>query len=127
MGDSGQVLIEDIGVYLYTHWKASELPEIIHRAISRKQRWNHPEYLARIIFSEMTKGEEDKETGFGIGTIEDHYSWRLVKVNCKEQWITIVDRDKPFFGRFEDFANNFEQMKSTLEKLEKLKSTADVQ
>lgn len=101
MGDRGQVLIEDEGVYLYTHWNASELIKTVKRAITKKQRWDDPEYLARIIFYEMTKEDKDGSTGYGIGTNEHGDIWRLVKVNCAEQKITIGDIK--YEGGFEDF------------------------
>jgi hypothetical protein len=68
MGDRGQVLIKDEGVYLYTHWGAASLIYRVQEAIAKKTRWNHPEYLARIIFDSMKGNDTDSKTGFGIGT-----------------------------------------------------------
>ena len=56
-------------VYLYTHWGGYELPAMVQKALQRKQRWNDPPYLARIIFDQMTAGEQGKVTGHGISTI----------------------------------------------------------
>jgi hypothetical protein len=70
MGDRAQVAIQPEGAFLYTHWAGFELLDVIHTALSRKQRWSDPEYLARIVFCEMVKGREDEETGYGIGTSE---------------------------------------------------------
>ena len=92
MGDRGQVFIEDEKVYLYTHWGASELIKTVQKAIGRKQRWSDPEYLARMIFCEMVKGDEKGATGFGIGLTEHSDIWRLIKVNCAEQTISIKDK-----------------------------------
>ncbi len=69
MGDRGQVKIT--GVYLYTHWGATELIKDIKKALGRKQRWDDQEYLARIIFDVMIGNEQGKETGFGISN-EQH-------------------------------------------------------
>ena len=88
MGDRGQVLIEDLGVYLYTHWSASDLVETTRRALAKKWRWDDPEYLARIIFDEM-KGDDRSETGFGIGTQKHEDVWRLVLVNCSTKTVTV--------------------------------------
>jgi hypothetical protein len=35
--------------------------------MARRVRWEDAEYLTRIIFCEMVKGNETAETGFGIG------------------------------------------------------------
>ena len=89
MGDRAQVLIKDTGVYLYTHWNGSLLKEHVKTALSRKQRWDDPEYLARIIFCEMVKGKEDKETGYGIGTTNHSDVFKLITINCKSEEITV--------------------------------------
>jgi hypothetical protein len=76
MGDRAQVFIhsdhEDSypPVALYTHGGGTFLPQVVARALARRQRWTDPEYLARIIFCEMVKGQEDGELNFGIGTTE---------------------------------------------------------
>ena len=91
MGDRAQVLIEDVGVYLYTHWYGEDLPEIVRVALSKRWRWNDPEYLARIVFSEMIKDEIFEETGYGIGTSQHGDVSRIVTVNCGEQTVTLLD------------------------------------
>lgn len=89
MGDRAQVLIEDEGVYLYTHWNGSSLESTVKKALSRKQRWDDPEYLARIIFDEMIGKDQGEETGYGIGG-EQHGDVRmLIIVNCQKQTVTI--------------------------------------
>ena len=70
--DAELLLAQVLGVnrvYLYTHWSGSELIDTLKAALKRgKNRWNDSEYLARIIFSEMVKGDLMAETGYGIGT-----------------------------------------------------------
>lgn len=95
MGNRAQVFIKDKGVYLYTHWRATELSDMVTRVISRQERWYDPEYLARIIFSEMIKDDISGATGFGIGTEKHGDIWRLVEVDCGNQTITIMDDGKP--------------------------------
>lgn len=71
MGDRGNIIVKDgeSKVYLYTHWTGSELPEVLKSALRRgKSRWDDGQYLARIIFCEMVKGQEMDETGFGISS-----------------------------------------------------------
>ena len=91
MGDRGQVYIKDTKVYLYTHWDASNLAENVEKAVAKGWRWNDPDYLARIIFDVMTKGEQGGETGFGIGTQKHGDIWLLVTVDCKKQTVTVSE------------------------------------
>jgi len=96
MGDRAQVLIEDEGVYLYTHWEGSKLENTVKRAIGKRQRWNDPEYLARIIFDEMIGDDQGNETGYGIGGTEHGDIRTLIKVNCANQTITIGEKIESF-------------------------------
>lgn len=55
-------------IFLYTHWDGYDLPTIVADALNSPEgrgRWNDESYLARIIFSHMTK-DADPETGYGI-------------------------------------------------------------
>lgn len=75
MGDRRNVIVKDrsggVGVALYTHWGGTELPAVLRKALARKQRWTDGAYLARIIFSEMIRGDLDGETGYGISAGDD--------------------------------------------------------
>jgi hypothetical protein len=99
MGDRAQVLIQrnDERVYLYAHWSGSDLPATVQRALKRKQRWTDLEYLARIVFCEMIKGQEAEETGFGIGTAEhgdlDH---PVIVVDVDKQTVIIGSKRRTF-------------------------------
>ena len=90
MGDRGQVYVKQAGVYLYTHWAASELDEIVKQALIRgKDRWYDAEYLARIIFNEITKGDEQGTTGAGICAGHKEQGWHV------DAWKRItIDGDK---------------------------------
>ena len=68
MGDRANIKVTGVGdVYLYTHWSGEELPETLKAALARgKARWDDPQYLSRIIFCEMVKGQERDCTGYGI-------------------------------------------------------------
>lgn len=71
MGARAQVLMEDTGVYLYTHWGADSIADDVRAAVNSPQgqgRLHDPEYLARIIFERMIGDDRNTETGFGIGT-----------------------------------------------------------
>ena len=76
-----------IPIYLYQHYDGYDLYKIVCNAISRKARWDDPEYLTRIIFSEMIKDHIDDTTGYGIGTSQHDDIDYLVTVNVDEQRI----------------------------------------
>lgn len=58
----------DRGVYLYTHSDGFKLPEVLRTALSREERWNDDQYLARIVFCEMVRDDIDGSTNYGIST-----------------------------------------------------------
>jgi len=92
MGDRAQVHIKDKNVYLYTHWNGTDLVDVVRSALKRgRERWSDPEYLARIIFNEMTSGQEKETAGYGIGTAVHGDIWRLVTVDCQKQTVTVND------------------------------------
>ena len=72
MGDRGNIKIyendPECAVWFYAHWSGTELFGVLKAALARRQRWDDHQYLARIIFDEMTKGQQGEETGFGIST-----------------------------------------------------------
>lgn len=107
MGDRAQVHIKDTGVYLYTHWGGYNLPETVHRALSKRWRWDDPEYLARIIFEEMIKPFPNEETGFGIDTEKHDDAYRIVTIDCSKEKISITDFGKTIYeSTFEGFVSN---------------------
>jgi hypothetical protein len=58
MGDRANVYVHDgvePGVYLYTHWHGSDLPEVVKVALAKQWRWKDSAYLGRVIFCEMIK------------------------------------------------------------------------
>ena len=116
MGTRGQIHIFETNVYLYQHWDSYDLPNIVKRAISKKERWCDTEYLTRIIFSEMIKDSINETIGYGIGnqihgdieyliTIFTGGKTQYIKVqknisefdNNIESWLTLFD------GTFEEF------------------------
>ncbi len=109
MGDRGQVHIKDEGngkgVWLYTHWGASDLVEVVQAALAKKWRWNDPDYLARIIFDEMIGANQGDETGFGIASDGPHGDeWRIIEIDCKGDSVTVLDNEVVVIKTtFEDF------------------------
>lgn len=103
MGSRAQVKIvngNDPALYLYSHWQADALPELVKSALARKLRWDDPEYLARIIFDEMTKGRQGEETGYGISTVQNVDILFLVVVDVGRQTVHI-DRSVWAGGKIE--------------------------
>lgn len=102
MGDRGQVQIN--GVYLYTHWGASELIENVQKAIRKRRRWDDYEYLTRIIFDVMKGDDTTSETGFGIGAIGGGDEGNTQIKITKNNKITIIKFGENIFkGTFEEF------------------------
>lgn len=96
MGDRGNVLIkenaEDKGIYLYTHWSGTELPDVVKSALARgKGRWGDTPYLTRIIFSDMIRDDIDGETGYGIGSHEVDGNHPTIILNDGAHTVTIED------------------------------------
>jgi len=118
MGDRGQVKITAEGnpdLYLYTHWGAESLPEVVANALARgRDRWTDDEYLNRIIFSEMIQGEVLEETGYGIGFGEHGDVWRVVEINYDDRTVAVREI---FFEDFDltlmDFAGGEKWVYST--------------
>jgi hypothetical protein len=100
MGDRAQVLIKDTGIYLYTHWDGYKLENIVKKAISKKLRWNDPEYLSRIIFDEMIGENQYGEVGYGIGTTQHGDVYNLIEINCKDQTFMNYNGSMKSFDEF---------------------------
>jgi len=105
MGDRAQVrFIDRFGnkVWFYTHWRGSDLEETVRRAIKRADdggRLDDDEYFARIVFNEMTRGEELETTGFGIGFEKHGDVSRVITINLRTGFVT------DFSGKDHGFTN----------------------
>jgi hypothetical protein len=102
MSDGASVYVHDgdeRGVYLYTYWYGPELPDMVWKALARRQRWNDDAYLARIIFNTMTKGREDAEIGFGISAYEIGANY-VIDVDTAAQQVTVGDEPVQSFRDF---------------------------
>jgi len=106
MGTRAQVFIKDEGVYLYQHWDGDNLMDKVVKAVNSpvgKGRQDDPEYLARIIFCEMVRGDEAGETGYGIGTNMHGDIEYLVTVDCKKRTITETEVYRNRISRIVNF------------------------
>lgn len=86
-------------VCFYTHWLVASLPEIVQRAIRRDVRWHDPTYLARIVFCELVKGNENGETGFGIAPYAENGGIAIV-IDMPSQSIEIPDVGRWSFAEY---------------------------
>lgn len=93
MGDRANILVKederDSGVYLYTHYGGSNLPQTLQKALAKKWRWDDSEYLTRIIFDCMSNGCQGQETGFGISTTVGDGEDRIAEVDVNKQEVHI--------------------------------------
>jgi hypothetical protein len=80
--------MKDEGVYLYQHYDGYDLLNSVKRAMEKRWRWDDPEYLARIIFDEMTKDCHGEECGYGIGSDKHSDIEYLITVDCENQTVT---------------------------------------
>lgn len=106
MGCRGQILIEDTGVFLYTHWGANRMVDDLKKALSLHKRWDDDEYLARIIFCQLVKDDIDGTISYGIGTSQHGDIEKLISINCQEETIEVNDLYMGTitkFSSFEDF------------------------
>ena len=99
MGCRGTIEIiekdNDPSVFLYTHWGAKEMLPQITTTLKKKERWDDASYLARMIFCEMVKGDEEGNTGYGIQTWRTGDAEEEITVNVEHQWIKQERTYKP--------------------------------
>ena len=104
-------------IYLYTHSCGTELPVILAKALNRGRHcWNSKPYLARIIFSEMTKDEILKNDGYGISPYPID-GGKDIEVDMENQ--TVHTLSYPFYSvSYEEFIKK--NLKPTDETLPKV-------
>jgi len=101
MGDRANVYVKDgnSGVYLYTHWTGTKLPGVVQSALRRgESRWNDGQYLARVIFNEMTRGDEDGVTGFGISSVLCDNNHPIIVVDTSTETVGLADEGDEILG-----------------------------
>lgn len=114
MGSRAQILIEDTGIFLYTHWGSKTIVNDLKKWLKHvRPRWDDDEYFTRIIFSQMIKEDIDGETGYGIGISEHGDIERLISINIKRQVVTVVNNHTnniSKYASFDDFINGKEEV-----------------
>lgn len=100
-------------VYLYSHNTANELVSVVSDVLSRKVRWDDPDYLSRMIFCRMVpKNKWDDELGFGIGTQLYRDVNMLISLDTVHQTIRISSAFETYITNsitmsFDDFLNKY--------------------
>jgi hypothetical protein len=91
-------------IWLYTHWNGDSLPEDLLRALSRRERWNDPSYLARIIFSKMIENDLKEATGYGISLSRVDYNYPDIEIGLsyypEKHYIRIGNKKWPNYNAF---------------------------
>jgi hypothetical protein len=94
MGNRANIIVrqEDGDIFLYSHYDGERLVKTLQTALTfGKNRWNDPSYLTRIIFSEMIRGAEHDELGYGISlSMVDNDGHDLLIVDTNTKKITII-------------------------------------
>lgn len=104
MAPSGNIVViceDESRVYLYTHEGGHELAAVLRRALNHRRhrngaraettRWRLPAYLARVIFAQLTKGDEDGVLGYGISTSRIAAGGPELHVDAPLQVVRLVD------------------------------------
>jgi hypothetical protein len=95
---------KDRKIYLYTHWGAEGLEDILADALDKgRSRWSDTSYLARYIFSRMTKDVGDALTGFGLSVSETTPDYKSLEVDLENKTVNDVE--------YEDFVKNPQMFK----------------
>ena len=97
-------------IYFYTHWDALHMPQKLQNALIRgKERWNDESYLARIIFSDLIKGEEMDITGYGIAPYEMDPNYPTIIVNLTNNTVDNIPFDEFIQMDIEHYRENNEE------------------
>jgi len=111
--DSTQIeIISEFGrIYLYDHNGADGIIQKLYNVLSKKVRWDDPDYLARMLFCEMIPFEFwESDSGFGIGTVLYESTNVLVTLDFPKQRVviqSILDKHAIESFSFESFVESF--------------------
>lgn len=114
--NSGQIEISgpNGSVFLYTHDLAVNLIHVVYNVLSKKIRWDDPDYLSRMLFCELIpKKLWNSDKGFGIGTQMYGDIKYIVTIDTERLTVKLQEKSEDsgiFRGSkhsFEDFIENF--------------------
>lgn len=100
MGDRANLkFVEDDGgtLFFYSHWGGPEMVRTwLHRALSKRERWNDSQYLAAIIMREVVRDNLDETTGVGLSTQIGDNSHEILTADFDTQTVTLDDKSWTF-------------------------------
>lgn len=114
--NSGQIEIKGPygSVFLYTHDLAHDILHVVYGVLSKKIKWDDPDYLSRMLFCKMVPAEFwNSDKGFGIGTQMYHDIKLLVTIDVVSQKIIITNFEmqgslaRSLHYEFDKFVENF--------------------
>jgi hypothetical protein len=114
MGDRGNIVIRaesetnTSDVWFYTHWSGYNIKAIVALALARKQRWDDPSYLARIVFDTLTAGQHGDSAGFGISTLLGDNEYPIIVINCPGQNVMEVPESSLVRYRLPELIGGFQ-------------------
>ena len=96
MGDRSNIVVQEHNgnrIWLYGHWMGSDSINVTRDVLAKRDRWSDSPYLARMLFSEMTKGAIDLTTGYGISTTmcDNEYPIIVLDVETQTAWLEDTD------------------------------------
>lgn len=98
MGDRANIIIKDTGIAMYLHWGAKTVEKQIKTVLQKRERWDEPAYLARMIFNETTKDLKSDILGSGLYVVNsDNEVWDghiIIIINCKEETVAVRDNEQ---------------------------------
>lgn len=108
MGDRANIFIRtgkerNEGVFLYTHWGGETYLQTLQDTLALRLCWDDEAYLARMIFSRMTRGSELGETGYGISTHMPDNEHAIAYVDCSTQTVSLC-HEKDFPNSYKTFS-----------------------
>lgn len=96
MGDRANIkFVEEDGgtLFFYSHWGGPKMVwQWLHRALSRRQRWDDSQYLAAIIMREAAKGDLESTTGLGLSTQIHDNSHPILIADVNTQQVRLGDK-----------------------------------
>lgn len=106
MGDRGNLVVRQSGqqiddIWMYTHWRGSELTEVAKSAIKEGNgRLNDAMYFTRIAFCRLIgEGDFMGETGYGISTAIGDNSHPIVVIDLPNKQVIEVQESALVNGR----------------------------
>lgn len=99
MGDRANIYLQTpsndekpAGIYLYTHWSGYRWPEALREAlVFGKSHWNDPEYLGRIIASQVFSDIHNETTGGGLSLRIGDNSYPIIVCDIEAQEVSFAE------------------------------------